>query len=301
MNYSLSTSWNSKSHKNGYDLIREIKAIGFDTVELNFALTEAVVENVLALKEKGEIKVSSLHNMCPLPPEIDPSKASPDYYSLASLGEDERKMAVAIAKNTMDYAKRFGADAIVLHAGRVQIKDRMRDLAAMSGDKIRFEALRSDMINERKANSAGCVDSLIKSLDELVPYAAKTGVRIGLENRYYYREMPLVDEFEIVFKNFKPGSLYYWHDVGHAEVFERLGFYTHKELLEKFSSRLIGVHLHDIIGYINDHKAPGRGTFDFGLIKPYIRKDLIKVLEIHRPATPDEIRRGAEYLDKILG
>ena len=300
MLYSLSTSWNSKPHKNGYDLIREVKAAGFDTVELNFALTETVVNDVLSLKQKGAIKVSSLHNMCPLPPEITPADASPDYYSLASSDEDERRKAVAIAENTILYAKKFGAGAIVLHAGRVQIEDRMRELASLSDDKTRFEALRLDMISQRMANRSGYLDNLMKSLGELVPYAGKSGVSIGIENRYHYREMPLIDELEIIFKNFKPGSLYYWHDVGHAEVFERLGFCRHKELLEKFSSRLIGVHLHDILGNISDHKAPGRGTFDFNVIKPYIRKDLIMVLEVHQPATPDEIRKGVECLDKIL-
>ncbi len=298
--YSLSTSWNSKSHKNGYDIVKEAREAGFDTVELGFSLTETVVSDVLALKEAGEIKVSSLHNMCPLPPEIDPLGASPDQYSLASPDAEERALAVRIAKNTIDYAKKFEARAVVLHAGRVQVKDRMRELALLAGDKERLDSLRQDMINERRSNMSGCLDDLMKSLDELADYAVKMGIPIGIENRYHYREMPLIDEFEVIFKNFKPGRLYYWHDVGHAEVFERLGFYAHRELLEKFSGRLIGIHLHDIIGSIDDHRPPGRGTFDFKLIKPYMREDLIKVLEVHQPAGADDIRKGVEYLNKIL-
>ena len=93
----------------------------------------------------------------------------------------------------------------------------------------------------------------------------------------------------------------YWHDTGHAEVFDRLGIAAHKDLLNKFSSRLMGVHLHDIMGMLDDHKPPGLGTFDFDILKSYIKKDTIKVMEVHQPATIDEVRRGAEYLKRILG
>ena len=82
--FSLSTSWNFFRYISGVELVREIKAIGFDTIELNFALTESMVKDVLGLSQRSEIKVSSLHNICPLPPETEQAEASPDYYSLAS-------------------------------------------------------------------------------------------------------------------------------------------------------------------------------------------------------------------------
>ncbi len=71
--------------------------------------------------------------------------------------------------------------------------------------------------------------------------------------------------------------------------------------MNKFSGRLLGIHLHDIIGVIEDHRAPGCGTFDFKTLKPYIRKDTIKVIEAHEPATGLEICRSVEYLTEILG
>jgi len=298
--FSLSTSWNSSFHNNGYDLVDEIRRIGFDTIELNFALTENIVNDIFALSQKKTIKVSSLHNMCPLPKEIAPDEASPDYYSLASPNEAERALAVKAAKNTIACANKFGAKAVILHAGRVEIKDRIRDLVRLIDDRVRFDAYRTDMMNERIAKGKGYLDNVMKSLDELIPYATGMNVALGIENRYYYREIPIENEFEIIFNNFKPGSLYYWHDVGHAEVFERLGLGRHRDLLHKFSSRLIGVHLHDIIGAVRDHRAPGFGTFDFKMLKPYLKDETIKVVEVHQPATGDEIRKGAEYLAKIL-
>jgi len=301
MHLSLSTSWNSYRHDNGRDLINEIKALGLDTVELNFSLSEKVVNDVLEIYKNGGIKVSSLHNMCPLPQEIKPANASPDHYSLASPDDEERKIAVSIAKNTIDYANKFSAKAVVIHAGRVEMREGMRELSELMPAREHFESFRNELIRERTSKRETYIDSVTKSLADLIPYAKDKCVMLGLENRYYYREIPLLDEFEMLFKIFPPGSLYYWHDTGHAEVFDRLGFYRHTALLEKFSSRLLGLHMHDIIGTVDDHKAPGFGTFDFNIIKPYLTKDIIKVLEVHKPVTAGEIRQGIEYLDKILG
>lgn len=298
--FSLSTSWNSHRHTTGRGIIDEIKDAGFDTVELNFALTESMVEEILALKESGAIKVSSLHNICPLPPEIAPERASPDYYSLSSPEETERRRAVKAAENTLIYAKRLGARAVVLHAGRIEMKDRTRELAAAKDEPGRFESLRSELIRQRRELGRPFFENVVRSLEELVPFANGLGVAIGVENRYYYREIPVMEEFEELFARFSPGDLYYWHDAGHAEVFERLGLAHHKESLKRLSGRLLGMHLHDIIGPITDHRAPGKGTFDFSIVKPYIKPETILVMEVHEPATAQDIRLGADHLARVL-
>lgn len=299
--YSISTSWNSALHKNGYDLIEEIKAIGFDTVELSFALTEDVARDILSLVCDSKIKVSSLHNICPLPNEVEADEASPDYYSLASGDEEERSLAIEVAKNTIDFAATLGAKAVVLHTGRVQTRDRTRDLASSIEDARASSALRARMIKEREEKKDGYLDNVIKSLSELISHAKDKRVLLGVENRFYYRELPLREELEVIFNNLKSKTLGYWHDVGHAEVFERLGLGQHKDLLDRFSSRLIGVHLHDIINVISDHKAPGLGTLDFSIVRPYLREDIIRVIEVHQPASAGQIREGVKYLKNILG
>lgn len=300
VSFSFSASWNSARHTNGFDLIKEIKDIGFDTVELNFALTKKMVDDIVSLVDSAEIKVSSLHNICPLPDGVEPKAASPDYYSLASPDNGERSSAIAVTKNTIFYAKRLGAKAVILHIGKVEMKDRLKKLALSADDKKKFNMVKEEMMKERNQKRGPYLASVMKSLKELVPYAKEMGVMLGIENRYYYREIPLIEELEDIFKNFKINDLYYWHDVGHAEVFERLKLARHRDYLDKFSNRLLGVHLHDIIGLIDDHKPPGSGTFDFNAVKPYIRKDTIKVIEAHQPATADGIRQSIKYLTKIF-
>jgi len=298
--YSLSTSWNSPSCANGFDIINQIKSMGFDTVELDWALPKKMVDEILSMKTSGEINVSSLHNICPLPEGVTPDEATPDYYCLSSPDEEERGMAVKAARNTIDYAKRFGARAVVLHLGRVYITEHMRQLASLIKDKERSGRLRDEMIKERLKNRAGFLDSVIKSLEELVPYSLDTGLCLGIENRYYYREIPLIDELETIFANFKAGSLYYWHDMGHAEVFDRLGLARHRDFLDRFANRLIGIHLHDIISTIDDHNVPGTGTIDFGMLKPYLGPQTIRVLEIHGQVSPQQICEGVKFLKSIL-
>jgi sugar phosphate isomerase/epimerase len=299
--FSLSTSWNSSRHNSGVDLVKEIKAIGFNTIELNFALTRKIVDQILSKKEKLGITVSSLHNMCPLPDELDPKSASPDHYSLASGKIEERSRAVEVAKNTILYANKFEAKAVILHTGRVEMKDRTRELASLVGERAKYEELKRSMIEERKAKKGAHLENLMKSLDELVPYSKKMDVALAVETRYYYREIPILEEFEEIFSHYRPDELYYWHDAGHAEVFERLGLAEHKAFLDRFSNRLIGVHLHDIIGVIGDHNAPGFGTFNFNILKPYISEETIKVIEAHPPASAGEIEKSVEFLKGIFG
>ncbi|MFA6078449.1 MAG: TIM barrel protein [Candidatus Omnitrophota bacterium] len=299
--FSLSTSWNASRHNDGFSLVEEIKRMGFNTIELGFSLTQKIVDDIIKMKDSGDISVSSLHNMCPLPADIAPKDASPDYYSLSSLKPEDRARAVSIARNTIDYAKRLDARAVVVHAGRVEMRDKTRKLAQVFDDSEKASLIKSEMLKERAAKSAAHLARLIESLEELIPYSIRTGIPIALETRYYHREMPLIQEFEELFKRFKPGTLFYWHDTGHAETFERLGLARHRDFLDKFANRLIGIHLHDIIGYIDDHNAPGSGTFDFNTLKPYVKSDTIKVIEAHEPATAEDIRKGAEYLERLFG
>jgi sugar phosphate isomerase/epimerase len=238
--------------------------------------------------------------MCPLPDGLDPAKASPDHFSLSSTDGSERSMAVKAAFVTIDCAARLGAAAVVLHAGRVEIMDRTRQLAGMSTDPGAAKAVRDMMIKERAGKAAPHIESVLRSIDEIIPYAKKAGIAIGLENRYYYREIPTVDEFEAIFARFGREDIYYWHDVGHAEVFERLGLARHEDLLSRFAGRLLGVHLHDIIGNISDHHAPGSGTFDFSMIKRYVRPDTIKVIEAHDQASGTDISNAVSVLSRIL-
>lgn len=300
--FGISTSWNYHRHTDAMSMIKEIKELGVDSIELNFKLSKATVEGVAELVDQNFIKVLSLHNFCPVPDSIEISKASPDYYSLASLDSGERQKAVTETKRTMDTACRLKAKAVVVHAGRLDIKDRTRELARAIEDGLDVTDLIDSMQEEREsAIGKGYLDRLLESIKELLAHSKKTDIKIGLENRFYFRELPSIADFTAIFAAFKDKNLGYWHDTGHAQVYENLKLLSHMEYLEKFGTRLVGAHLHDVTGVIDDHNAPFTGSLDFSMLKPFLTGKIIKILEPHDPATAGDIKSAIVRLKELYG
>lgn len=155
------------------------------------------------------------------------------------------------------------------------------------------------MQKERDQKSKRFFAQTLRSLEQLSSYAQKCKVRLGIENRYYFSEIPSIEEMEVILATFPSPPIYYWHDVGHAQIYENLNFFEHKIMLDKFGPSMIGIHLHDVEA-IDDHRAPLKGKFDFSLLKRYIRRKTLKVLEPHYPASAEDIIQGKRYLEKLF-
>ncbi|MBM3246392.1 MAG: TIM barrel protein [Candidatus Omnitrophica bacterium] len=338
MGLALSTAWNAFRYTDGKKLISEIKGIGFKEIELSFNLTAAIVKDIRKLTRRGEIKVKSLHNFCPIPRGVKRQKALPDYYSMASRDQDERRRAVKQTKNTIDTALDLDAQAVVLHAGRAQFQDRTKKLISLYrrglGSSKEFSALKNRMIKERRDKIAPFLRNSLKSLEELEDYAKRRGVSLGVENRFYYREIPSLEEIGIILNRFKGSRVFYWHDTGHAQVMETLGFASHNQYLELFGKFMLGVHLHDVCE-CKDHLAPSdrlsvdgsttpirltlfaqgcpersRGALtinaersrsvDFKYLTSYLKKDTIKIIEAHSPAEAGDLKKSKDFLERIF-
>jgi sugar phosphate isomerase/epimerase len=300
--FALSTVWNALQHSHAEEITEEIKSIGFKQIELNFNLTPVIVKEMIDLKDRGKINVVSIHNFCPIPKGISRYRASPDVFSISALDEVERQKAIYYTKKSIETASRIGAEAVIVHAGKIQMDEKIKELAELyiiNKDKKRYHKLKAKMLKERQEKSKRFFNQALKSLEHLCCYAQKHNVKLGIENRYYLSEIPSLEEMETVLTTFPSPPLYYWHDIGHAQVYENLGFTEHKTILDKFSKRMLGVHFHDIEG-INDHRAPLKGTFDFSLLRPYLKRKTIKVLEIHYPSTAKEIIAGIHYLERLF-
>ena len=303
MALALSTSWNACKHTDSRSMLFEISQLKFSEIELSFNLTPGMIKEIPKAMFDFGFKAVSLHNYCPIPESFEREDALPDCYSISSLNQNERELAVKYTKNTIDTASRLKASFVVLHSGRVEIEDKTKKLISLYENKGKgsdeFNDLKKSFIQERKKAVLPFLDSAISSIDELSQYAKDRGVSLGIENRVYYREIPSFEEIGIILERFNHRNVFYWHDTGHAKIMQNLGFTENDDYLESYGNRLAGVHLHNVSGFL-DHQPLQKGDLDFSAITRHLKKNTIKVIEVHQPSTSEDIIKSREFLEEIF-
>jgi sugar phosphate isomerase/epimerase len=301
--YSLSTCWNSKRHTDGRAMLREIRDLGFEYAELSHGIRLGLVSGILEAVDAGEIKISSLHNFCPLP--LGLNHASPNLYEFSDERPRQRELAVKYTLKTLDFAQRVKAPAIVLHLGSMEMKDYTEKLGAMlerGGKKTpKYEKLRAEAAASREARKGKAVERVYDTLRHILPEAEKRGLKLGIENRQALEEIPPDDDFEFFFREFDSPNVVYWHDIGHAQIKENLGFLHPAQHLESLAGRLAGFHIHDVIFPAGDHAAPGTGMVDFAALKPFVKPGHIKVFELSPSLPVETIKRGITHVKTVWG
>ncbi len=287
-------------------MLHEIQRMGFEYTELSHGIKLSLVEGIQAALQANEIKVSSLHNFCPLP--LGVMHAAPNIYLLSSPDERERERAIKQTLKTIEFAVQCKAKAIVMHLGRVPIKpwfapsytDKLVALVRKEKQMLPgYERLRFRAMTVREKNKGPHWKQTLKSLDKLVEPVKQAGVKLGIENRLLLEEIPNEAEFAELFKRYDPSVLGYWHDVGHAHVRELLGVSTQEQQLELAGDRLLGCHIHDV-GFIDeDHRPPSFGEVMFERLKPFIKPETIKVFEFSPKWRTEDVSQGIRYLREM--
>ena len=139
-------------------------------------------------------------------------------------------------------------------------------------------------------------------MDELLPYAAERGVRLGLENRERFEELPADADFPGFLEHLaRPEQAGYWHDTGHAELKERMGVITQRRLLEENAARLIGCHLHDVDEAGFDHQPVGKGRIDFKMVRQFWQPHHVLVLELNPRVRTADVLESKKRIEDLLG
>lgn len=284
-------------------MLLEIRDMGFEYAELSHGIRISLLPGIFQAVDAGEIKISTLHNFCPLPMGIN--HAAPNIYQFSSTDEREWENAYRHSIKTLETAVRVKAKLVVLHMGSIDMKeytDKLIEMvAAGQKDSSKYMKLCEEVEMKRLEKKKRYTDRAYAMLKRLVPQAESRGILLGVENREALEEIPLDGDYFFFWREFPQTVVGYWHDTGHAQIKENLGFLHHRMHLEANSSRLLGFHIHDVAFPGKDHCAPGTGTIDFSALKDLVKPDHIKVFEFSPSMTPEEARKGIEHIKQIWG
>lgn len=287
---SLSTMWLQRRFERLIPFFEAGHDMGFRAFEFSHILYDSFFEGV----KPGDYRIAAVHDPCPRP-SADPGQ-------LSALDEAERRRAVAAAKTTIDTAVRFGARGVVLHTGRVDgISHHERTLRELHRagkfGTSEYDAARRRLVAARAARAPAHFEAVRRSLDAIADHAARQGVPVGLENRVHYFEIPSFDEVQVLLDELPAGVVGFWYDTGHARVLDNLGFEPYLTWAETFSSRIVGVHFHDV-GGLRDHLLPGMAEIDFLAVAPHIPEDAVRTCEFDWHFAPVAIKEAMEHLQR---
>jgi sugar phosphate isomerase/epimerase len=299
----LSTSWQSGGSVTAEGMFAALKNLEITGIELSYRISEDLYHEMKNPLKHSGLKVVSLHNYFPIPSVRSGSKGSGDLFLLSSLQKEERQNAIRFTTRSIEHAAELGAAAVILHCGVVEMNHEMQMLYRYFNsnrlDSKGAQIFIHNKLKERDSRKPRHMESLQASLDRLVSVAEKQGVLLALENRYHYHELPGEDDFKVIFDTFKDAPIGYWHDTGHAHANESLGIIPRGSLLQAYATELIGVHLHDAVG-LDDHMPPGSGEIDFAALKPFLKADTIKVIEVKPGIPASEVSEGIRFFREKL-
>ena len=143
---------------------------------------------------------------------------------------------------------------------------------------------------------ASWTKTALKTWQELTTMAARNNCLLMLENTY--EKSP--DAHERIFSELRSETTRFCLDVGHLMSFAKSPW---QEWLPRLSPWLGQLHLHDNNGDLDQHLAPGRGTFDFKGVFHFLAANKLKPLLTLEPHSEDDLWAALSYLDQsnLLG
>ena len=270
-------------------MLREIRQLGFPVCELGHAIRFSLWPGIVKAWEEDLIKIQTLHNFCPVPTSV--FRPDPNCYEFSDSRASVRAAAIKASQDTIRHASRFGASAVIFHlgsAGPEGVTGKLEKLYRNGGFLNRtYSEIKVKAVMQRQETYKRLWPRIKECLDPLVDMAGELNIRLGFEIRQDFGEFPHEEEFPEVLEAFPPEVVGYWHDFGHAQTKEFLGWHDHLETLALRAPRMFGAHIQDCRRPAEDHLPLGHGEVPFSALLPLIPEDAIGVLEL-APGTPEE-------------
>ncbi|HEY9508265.1 MAG TPA: sugar phosphate isomerase/epimerase, partial [Verrucomicrobiae bacterium] len=176
--YSLSTCWNSNRHTDGRAMLREIRELGFEYAELSHGTRISLVPGILEAVDAGEIKISSVHNFCPLPLGVNHS--APNLFQFSDERPREKELAERYTFKTIEFASRVKAPLVVLHSGSIEMKpytDKLLEMVSRGEkDSSKYQKLCAEFDEKREAKKEKFFARTMDSLRKVLPAAEAAGI-----------------------------------------------------------------------------------------------------------------------------
>ena len=305
----FSSCWNNSRHTDGETMIEEIVALGFSNIELSHGMTVAKLPGIKKAYERGLFRCSGVHNYFPAPVEV--MIDAPDAYEFTSHRDFERKRAMDMTLRTLNVAAQFQAEYLVLHMGSVPMNPQkftsaLTTVVSEGGQHTpEYAKAKIAFVKKREKLSSLYFQRAIEALTTLAEKAAELGVKLAIESRSRFEDMPTEREMIALQDHFADNPwVGYWHDFGHVQLKHNLGLLNHIEWLEKISPRLIGGHVHDVQWPARDHRVPFSGTLDYAALLKFFPADCPLIWELSPSRDAAEIRKAlarwkSEFPDRV--
>ena len=285
-------------------MLREIKTkLGFELIELDHGIRMPLMPGIQKMFDGGEIRFSSLDNFCLLPDEA--AVASPACYKFSAASVEERERAVTQTFQAIDLAGQLNAPFVVLHLGEVTMPPITDRLIAMAkaGQYLSREYVRLKIkaVQERERHAPQYLQHVKDCLRRVIEYAGSKGVRLGIESHRAFEDIPTERELAELLDEMNSPQLGYWHDFGHSQIKENLGFIDHAEWLRAVGPRTFGCHVQDCIWPAREDQLPFTGAVDFEKLVPLLPTNCLFVWKMNPNRTADAIRQSVQMWKERFG
>lgn len=280
-------------------MIEEIVELGFEQIELSHGMTISKLPGIKKAWDRGLFKCCGIHNYFPSPVEV--MIDAPDAFEFTSHRPHDRQRAMDMSLRSLEMCEQFEAGYLVLHMGSVPMKPEKwtRRLTEMLGEgrqrDRKFIKRKLAFIKKREKIAPLYYGRAIEALDQLAERAKELGVKLAVESRSRYEDVPSEREMIELQQHFADNpAVGYWHDFGHVQLKHNLGLLDHQDWLERISSHLVGCHLHDVQWPARDHRVPFQGSLDYAPLLEHIAAELPMVWELSPTRKAEDIRLALE-------
>ncbi len=242
---------------------------------------------------------SGVHNYFPSPVEV--LIDAPDAYEYTSHRPFDRHRAMEMTLKSLELAAEFKAQYLVLHMGSAPMdtakftKPLTKLVSAGQQREPSYVKQKISFIKKREKLAPLYCHRAIEALEEIAPKAEEYGVKLAVESRSRFEDMPNEREMVKLQEHFKDCPwIGYWHDFGHVQLKHNLGLLDHYEWLATISPHLIGGHVHDVQWPARDHRTPFAGTLDYTEILRHFPGDCPLVWELSPTRETGEIREALQ-------